>query len=954
MKRNKNRSRIAIAVATAIFASAAGSAWAQSNIEGYAYGTGKAGTEVTIVNPATGFTRSVTIPSGGSFRTPNVPPGSYEVTFTDSSGAVVKRSVGISIGGGSPVNFEELDEVVVTSNGYRPQVDMTSTESVTSLSAEQLQAMPVARDVQQVALLAPGVIQGDGGFESQSGVPLVSFGGASSGENSYYINGFNVSDFRNFLGGATIPFEFYDQFELRTGGYSAEFGRALGGVVNAVSKRGTNKFEFGASVYWQPDSLTQRSPDSLFYDPDAGAFTVYKDNSKDFNTERQFNLHASGAIIQDKLFFYALGVIRKIRDDDAVGTTSFAKTNDNSPFFGGKLDWQIADAHSLEFTYLRDKKSVDTEGYGYDATTKVIGDIKSRGTQKDGGDSYIARYSGQLMDNLTLTALAGRGKRTEEQNNFDAASGAPCTYVYDARNGINPLSCWDTSGTGQISSNKDKRDAYRIDLNYLWNRHSLKLGYDYEENTSNTLVNYEGGTYWRYVGSTPGTTLNGGTVPAGVTQVARERFYDVNGSFKEKLSALYVEDNWQVTDRLLLSLGLRNETLENLNKDGVEFLDFGSQLTPRLGFTFDMLGDGRTKIFGNAGRYTMPIATNTNIRFAGGEFFTEQYYQLNSVQANGLPVVGPKIGSLRTLSDGAVPVPEQSVDKNIKPMYQDEFILGIQSQIMPSTVAGLKVTYRNLVRAVEDSSFVDEDNNFFYFLFNPGHDVTLQDADGVYHTITAADLGYPKAKRRYWAGELSFEHTSGNQLRMGGSYTLSHSYGNFEGVFQSDVQQDDAGITIDFDTPGLALFTNGSLPNDRRHIFKLYGTYAPVPSLTLSLSGSASSGRPQNARGNCPPEVDPDAYEEYCFYAFGEPSPRGAAGRLPWLVNLDLGVRYTPELYDSLTFGLDVFNLFDFSKPTRVYEIAESAGGEPYAQYGSATYRQQPRYVRFSAVWNFK
>lgn len=66
-------------------------------------------------------------------------------------------------------------------------------------------------------------------------------GGASVGENAYYINGMNVTNFRNGLGGSTVPFQFYDQFQIKTRGYSAEFGRSTGGVVNAVTRRGTNE-----------------------------------------------------------------------------------------------------------------------------------------------------------------------------------------------------------------------------------------------------------------------------------------------------------------------------------------------------------------------------------------------------------------------------------------------------------------------------------------------------------------------------------------------------------------------------------------------------------------------------------------------------------------------------------------------------------------------------------------
>lgn len=945
----------AAVMASAMIALAPRASFAQSNVEGYVYGTAQAGSEVRIENTETGLSRSATVQSNGSFRTPNVPPGTYKVTYKNSSGATATREVTVSISAGTSVDTANLETVVVMGQSV-PQIDMTSTESVTILSAERLEQLPVARDIQQVALLAPGTIQGDEYFMSQSGKPLISFNGASPGENTYYINGLNVTDFRNFLGGATVPFEFYDQFELRTGGYSAEFGRSLGGVINAVSKRGTNDFKYGMAAYWQPDSMGAHRPDVYYYDPAIGSKRMRYDNSGDYNSEFQLNLQAGGPIIKDKLFFYALGVVRDVRDDDPVGTTAYSKTEDDSPFFGGKLDWQISEDHALEYTYMRDDSSIDVRTYGYSPGQR--GALKAIGTRDEGGTTHILRYSGALTENLALSTLYGRQERTQSNTNRDALTGQPCLYVNDTRGGqTNPLSCWDSSNTtGQLSDTTDERDAYRVDLTYLIRGHAIKLGYDFEKDISDTNVAYEGGRGYRYSDSTPGATINGGIVPTGVTNVARERFYSIDGSFEQKLSAVFIEDSWQVTDRLLLSLGLRNETLENFNKNGEEFLDFGSQLTPRLGFSFDLLGDGKTKVFGNAGRYTMPIATNTNIRFAGGEFFTEQYYVLEGVNADGTPILGATVGTRRTLSDGSVPVPAQSVDSELKPMYQDEFIVGIQSALTDATTVGLKVTYRDLVRAVEDSSFVDENDNFYYFLFNPGRDVRLQNADGTYSVVTAEQLGYPEAKRRHWAAQFTFDQRIGDRLRLGGSYTWSHTYGNFEGVFQSDVQQDDAGITIDFDTPGLAHFTNGDLPNDRRHVLKAYGSYEIVPDLILSLNASVASGRPKNARGNCPTAVDPDAYDQDCFYAFGQPSPRGSAGRLPWVYNLDLGVRYRPGFYDKVTVGLDVFNVFNFHRPTRIVETAQQAGDENAPAdpaYGAARYFQEPRYARLSARFDF-
>jgi hypothetical protein len=425
---------LAAAIATTLLASAPAIVLAQSNIEGYAYGTARAGTEIRIENSATGLTRTATAAQSGSFRTPNVPPGTYTVTYTSSAGTAVSREIVVSIGSGTSVDVETVVVTGRAGRGVQP-VDMTKTESVTTLTSEQLEEMPVARDVQQVALLAPGVIQGDGGFVSQSNKPLVSFGGASPGENTYFINGFNVTDFRNFLGGATVPFEFYDQFELRNGGYSAEFGRSLGGVINAVTKHGTNKFEYGATAYWQPDALSSKQPNSYFFDPDSGSYQLRKDNSQDYNAEWQLNIQAGGAIIPNKLFFYGLTVLRTVKDDDAVGTTSYSKTDDDTPFYGAKIDWQIADNHSLEYTYMRDDNSITVEGYGYSSATSQLGTLKSKGFRDDGGSTHILHYSGVLFDNLTLSALYGHGEREQQSGNRDAVTGNPCTVIYDSRGG---------------------------------------------------------------------------------------------------------------------------------------------------------------------------------------------------------------------------------------------------------------------------------------------------------------------------------------------------------------------------------------------------------------------------------------------------------------------------------------------------------------------------------------
>src|SRR6202008_4460250 len=100
---------------------------------------------------------------------------------------------------------------------------------------------------------APGLTKGDGDLDSNG--EGISFGGSSVAENTFYINGLNVTDFYNRVGFSSVPYAFYKEFQVKTGGYSVEFGRTTGGVINAVTRSGTNEFEYGTEVVWEPSSL---------------------------------------------------------------------------------------------------------------------------------------------------------------------------------------------------------------------------------------------------------------------------------------------------------------------------------------------------------------------------------------------------------------------------------------------------------------------------------------------------------------------------------------------------------------------------------------------------------------------------------------------------------------------------------------------------------------------------
>lgn len=960
-------------------------AHAQSNVDGYIYGdTAITGDQVVVENAKLGISRTVTAGEGGQFRVRSLPIGEYQVKLIRGGQVVSTSTVTVNVGVGSMVGFAssdatELGEITVTGREVA-MIDFSQTEAVTVVNESQIDDLPVARDLTSVALLAPGTVQGDSAFGN-----LASFGGSSVAENAVYVNGFNVTDFRTGTGFTQVPFEFLSGFQVKTGGYGAEFGRSLGGVINTTTKRGSNDWNFGVNAYFEPDSMWE-DPDSVHLNPlnpfPADADYVL-DNRQDENETWNYNLFGGGAIIKDRLYVYGLVNLRDVSEYDDLLSRDRNRESDD-PFYGAKVDLNIADGHLLELTYLSDERDQVDTFYDDDPESDTFGEKVGVGTASFGGKSMIARYTAQIGD-LSASLMYGNGKLDQTEQ----SSTAGCPIAIDARStGVGgAVGCWAGSF---ISAAEDERTAYRLDLEMpvygFAGDHVFRGGIDIENNTSEDDTSYSGGIYYRYIDATPGSEISGtdGTVPADVNEMVRERNYFNGGSFDVNSTAFYIEDTWSVSETLTLYLGLRNESFDNKNAAGDSFIKIDNQLAPRLGLSWDAVGEGTSRFFANWGRYYLPVASNTNVRLAGGETFLERYYQCGAdgaaeacaYGADGSPTnQGSQIGNEVVYSDGEIPPVDEILDRNIDPMYQDEIILGYQTQLSDYWAGGVRFIHRDLAVSIEDvlidhalidyaaaNGITNADGSAYdshphaYVLTNPGRSMAVSydfgDGAGLRDiTLSAEELGYPKAQRYYNALEFFFERARKGGWFLEGSYTWSQSYGNSEGYVRSDNGQDDAGITTNFDTPGLTYGSYGYLPNDRRHKIKLWGGYEVNDQLTISANVLAQSGRPKNVYGDCPADLDPDAYGGECFFdAEGNVVPRGKAGTLGWLTKVDLGVRYEP--IPNLKFGVDVFNVLNSQAVTEVNEVAIE-DTDVQEDYNLPSAFQAPRYVRFSAEYQF-
>ncbi|MDP5033272.1 TonB-dependent receptor [Paraglaciecola sp.] len=926
---------------------------------------------VSIENLQTGLKRSVVSDANGVFRFPLLPPGPYKIVAEkDGFRTTVEESVTVGISGKVNVNLALSDasvERIEVTGSVISLVDVTSNSTGIVIDSVTLDRVPVPRDLTSVALLAPGTTKGDSNFGN---VP--SIGGASAAENAYYVNGLNLTNFRTGVGSSNPPFEMFDTFEVNTGGYSAEYGRVTGGVVNAKTKSGTNEFKWGVNVFYEPDGLREDKPNGVR--PDG---TLHVDNNYDKNTYWETNLWASGAIIEDTLFFYALYNPRSDTFDYRAAEEPFGgdviqevyKDEDDDAFWGAKIDWYINENNILELTAFSDES--EELNSSFISTNGNVGE-PAVGITKQGGKNYIAKYTSILSDDFSISAMYGLNKANRTVSS--ALDANPVIYRRLDSNGS--FLKGGNFANFLVDVGEDEREVFRIDADWYIGDHEIRLGVDSETLTATANTVLSGGNYYLiYVDDV--------TDPANpVPREVRRRTYSSGGDFENKNFAYYIQDQWQATDDLVINVGVRNDAFENFNGAGESFVKLDNQWALRLGAVYDVTGEGDSKLWASYGRYYLPVAANTNIRLSGAETYIHDFRAFEGWADTSLDIPvfnesSPASAPQQVFSDGDVPSKESIVDSSLESMYSDEYILGYQFQLTDDWSMAVQGTYRELSTTIEDVAIDFGFNKYlerefdrsctecsgfhYYVLTNPNTDLTFVADDGVQYTIPAEDLNYPDSIRKYAAVDVTFEKAWDGVWLLNAAYTWSHSWGNNEGYIRSDNGQDDAGLTTLFDQPGLLDGAYGNLPNDRRHAIKVFGSYQVTESLNLGVNAQWQSGRPKNAFGYHPTDVFAQAYGSESFYANGELVPRGSLGTTDNVLNIDVTASYFIQLNEDydLTLRADVFNVLNSDTATEVSEIydQETPDGEASnlvnPTFGLPTNWQTPRYVRISASLRF-
>jgi hypothetical protein len=284
------------------------------------------GASVTVAGKDVGFNRTVTSDSAGLYRVQQVPPGTYTVSVAPISGfaAQTKENVQVSINNTTTLDFEMAvgaQGVTIDVTGEGVILDPTETKAQTNLSAREIEALPKGTGFTSLLRVTPSVRA-----EPLSGQFTIN--GSTGPENSFIVDGQETQNFKTGLINSNndIPYQAFQEVQVKTSGFEAEFGGATGGVINGVTKSGSNTFhgEFGAQFNTPELNAGPRPTYSLFTSSTnlpgetgqhSGQGLEFRPLERMGGTNFYPTAVLSGPIIKNKLWFFGIHSPRYVHEE---------------------------------------------------------------------------------------------------------------------------------------------------------------------------------------------------------------------------------------------------------------------------------------------------------------------------------------------------------------------------------------------------------------------------------------------------------------------------------------------------------------------------------------------------------------------------------------------------------------------------------------------------------------
>ena len=567
----------------------------------------------------------------GRYSFVGVHAGTYNVSASFAGGDPV-ASTPFVVADGRAVEVPPISLTVETVEVNAKSDDVPvkgNTTSGETFQSEKLAYIPSVRSYTEVLKIAPGVSEDTGGSNGNGAPKGISVYGSSSQESSYVIDGINTTSIDTGRASTNINYDLIDKIEIKTGGYNAEFGGAQGAVVNVVTKTGGNGFEGAVDLHLAPDALQSQ--------PKENGVGSQLPNSN----EREFSASLGGPIVKNKLFFFA-AVSQKYYAGvapqqylallDSPGQNAqgrvVAEDDVHTALYSLKTTWQISQNNRLIATYFSDPRAGsfrdELGGYGGDYYQKNGGKSAALQFESILGGRWVFNASAGLHDENSSSAPTldrqavdsiGANRRLSDQSirvriSEVAAAGEPASAATsDVSLKVGPYAY-----SGAANGN---RRFVKSSIEGSFRHHTPKFGFEWEPSTYHQSLDYGWGT---------GLTLEWGqATPA--TAFRQEQFvgvrrcwgdgqgncldwqHQVHADATTTALRAFVQDQWQPTDNLAINYGVRWESQSVDDSSGRRLINMNKNLAPRLGFTWDPIGGGRSKLYASAGRYydTAPL-----------------------------------------------------------------------------------------------------------------------------------------------------------------------------------------------------------------------------------------------------------------------------------------------------------------------------------------------------------
>lgn len=911
------------------------------------------GVTVTLEGPALPRPRTTLTDAGGRFHFRGLPSGTYELDAV-RRGFVSLEQTGIRVEVGRTVTliFETYsafddEEVIVT--GSAPVLDETTASHGEVYELGLFDHVPVDRELRDL----PHALEGTVPTATLDGA--VSIAGGAPGDNVFRLDGLDVTHPVTGASGVSLPFEQVSRVEVSAGGRDAGHEGSFGGLVQLLTRSGGPRPHGRWSVHAQSRELTDAPPATPTSGRDLGTTAV----------DGGFAL--GGPAVAERLWYFVAATRRteETRLDNRQGHR-FDRERD---IVAGtaKLTGQPGERHLLTATVFANPTDLDDE-----PLLDAVGRLGHDGDT--GGEGWVVGYHGALGGKGSPLFLEVRGGRFEET--FEArpladvplyedltlsafrAAAADCGPAGLSGRGsaLGPGVAFSTECVGgsvvrEVGAGRRAEETAAL----TWIptagaeailQHTWRFGVDRRRVEVRDDARFPGPAPGPFTDST-GRLLD----PDGLTgqrwlitdEVAR--LFEIEGTGDRSLDevALFVEDRVRLGDHVVLRLGLRAERMDadlrpaEIEGDGRApglVFHLGDTLAPRLSLVWDIRGNGRSRFFAHYGRYV-----DSRPSVVEGLSLSSRRWNVYTFAA---PLDGPlpSAADPGELLDQRILARTVGVAQELEAPAVVETRFGVTLEPLPDFTLGVSAVLRELRKVVEDVSL---DGGESYVLVNPGGSLTTDPVTG---EALSSPVFFPRPRRDYRALQVRLDKGWGNAWQLHGSYTFAESEGNYGDAVPPP---DGAVLTPDFDTrfdlPETIPVGDGLLVGDRRHQWRVYGSWQWASKLTTGLFGRYLSGASTARLGAHPLLGRRSRYL----------GPVDDGGRLPELWSLDLHLEYPLQVV-GVTVDLlaDLFNVTGREAPVRVVEEwtfldpEPPAGLEPQTQdaFGTAVEHQRPRTVR--------